>query len=181
MKRFSKYMSFKIEISLIPLLQAITHIFEISEDDHPLKIVGHARDHWWTLDFANAFVSPGVNSRGELVPRPELTPGMALRAVGSGTNIKHFPCWYTVISTRVGIGKTRNCVEIINMDNVLYFFYNIAQRNLNLKIGEKLSVQFAKALLNLHNFNNHLHFPNYLRPSCIIAQSHFVDFSSVRV
>ena len=26
-------------------------------------------------------------------------------------NIKHFPCWYTVISTRVEIGKTRNCVE----------------------------------------------------------------------
>jgi hypothetical protein len=35
-------MSFKIEILLIPLLQAISHIFEISEDDqfdHPLKIV----------------------------------------------------------------------------------------------------------------------------------------------
>ena len=40
MKRFSKYMSYKIEILLIPLLQAISHIFEISEDDHPLKIVG---------------------------------------------------------------------------------------------------------------------------------------------
>jgi hypothetical protein len=46
----------------------VRHIFEISEDDHPLKFVGHARDIWWTLDFANAFVSPGVNSRGELVP-----------------------------------------------------------------------------------------------------------------
>jgi hypothetical protein len=45
MKQFSKYMSFKIEILLMPLLQAISHIFEISEDDHPLKIVGHARDH----------------------------------------------------------------------------------------------------------------------------------------
>jgi hypothetical protein len=31
---------------------------------------GHARDHWWTLNFANAFVSPGVNSRAELVPSP---------------------------------------------------------------------------------------------------------------
>jgi hypothetical protein len=31
-------------------------------------LVTHARDIWWTLDFANAFVSPGVNSRGELVP-----------------------------------------------------------------------------------------------------------------
>jgi hypothetical protein len=30
--------------------------------------VTHARDIWWTLDFPNAFVSPGVNSRGELVP-----------------------------------------------------------------------------------------------------------------
>jgi hypothetical protein len=30
------------------------------------SLVTHARDHWWTLDFAiaNAFVSPGVNSRG---------------------------------------------------------------------------------------------------------------------
>jgi hypothetical protein len=33
----------------------------------PLTVT-HARDHWWTLHFANAFVSPGVNSRGELVP-----------------------------------------------------------------------------------------------------------------
>jgi hypothetical protein len=45
----------------------VRHIFEISEDDHP-RLVTHARDIWWTLDFANAFVSPGVNSRGELVP-----------------------------------------------------------------------------------------------------------------
>jgi hypothetical protein len=45
----------------------VRHIFEISEDDHP-HTVSHARDHWWTLDFANALVSPGVNSRGELVP-----------------------------------------------------------------------------------------------------------------
>jgi hypothetical protein len=29
-------MSFKTEILLIPLLHAISHIFEISEDDHPL-------------------------------------------------------------------------------------------------------------------------------------------------
>jgi hypothetical protein len=27
------------------------------------------------------------------------------------TNIKHFPWWYAVISTRVGNGKARNCVE----------------------------------------------------------------------
>jgi hypothetical protein len=29
-----------------------------------------ARDIWWTLDFASAFLSPGVNSRAELVPSP---------------------------------------------------------------------------------------------------------------
>jgi hypothetical protein len=35
---------------------------------HCLRTVTHARDHWWTLDFANAFVSLCVNSRAELVP-----------------------------------------------------------------------------------------------------------------
>jgi hypothetical protein len=45
----------------------VRHTFEISEDDHP-RTVTHARDIWWTLDFPNAFVSPGVNSRWELVP-----------------------------------------------------------------------------------------------------------------
>ena len=58
----------------------------MTSDDHPPNTepctVTHARDHWWTLNFANAFLSPGVNSRAELVPS-----GMALRAVGSG-NIK---------------------------------------------------------------------------------------------
>ena len=34
MKNFSKYLSFKIEFLLIPLL-AIRHIFEISEEVHP--------------------------------------------------------------------------------------------------------------------------------------------------
>ncbi len=45
---------------------AVRNIFEISDDDHP-SLVTHARNIWWTLDSANAFVSPGVNSRGELV------------------------------------------------------------------------------------------------------------------
>ena len=44
--------------------------------------------NWWTLDFAKAFVSPGVNSRAELVPSPRgITPGTALHAVGSGMNL----------------------------------------------------------------------------------------------
>jgi hypothetical protein len=43
--------------------------FEISEDDHP-SLVTHARDHSWTLDFANAPLTPGVNNLAELVPSP---------------------------------------------------------------------------------------------------------------
>jgi hypothetical protein len=50
-----------------PLFMTVRHIFEITKDDHP-SLVTHARDIWWTLDSANAFVSPGVNSRVELVP-----------------------------------------------------------------------------------------------------------------
>jgi hypothetical protein len=30
------------------------------------SLVTHACNDWWTLDFANAFVSQGVNSRGEI-------------------------------------------------------------------------------------------------------------------
>jgi hypothetical protein len=36
-----------------------------------------ARDIWWTLGFASAFPSPGVNSRTELVPSP-LARGLSL-------------------------------------------------------------------------------------------------------
>jgi hypothetical protein len=49
MKRFSKYLSLKIEILLIPP-HAIRAISEISEEVH---------HHDNILDFANAFVSPG--------------------------------------------------------------------------------------------------------------------------
>jgi hypothetical protein len=59
----------------------VRHIFEISEDDHP-SLVTDARAHWWTLDFANAFVSPGVNSRGELVP----SHGASRRRLGDKTS-----------------------------------------------------------------------------------------------
>jgi hypothetical protein len=46
-----------------PLFITVPHIFEISEDDHPPNDPTPQR---WTLDFANALVSPGVNSRGEI-------------------------------------------------------------------------------------------------------------------
>jgi hypothetical protein len=59
--------NFKLDQSQCSLFMTVRHIFEISEDDRP-RTVTHARDFWWTLDFANAFVSLGVNSRGELIP-----------------------------------------------------------------------------------------------------------------
>jgi hypothetical protein len=53
-----------------PLFMTVRHIFWDQWGWPPTEplTVTHARAHWWTLDFANAFVSPGVNSRGELVP-----------------------------------------------------------------------------------------------------------------
>jgi hypothetical protein len=66
-KRFSKlsYMFFlNIFASFTPGKQPY---FEISEMTTHTPC---ARDIWWTLDFATAFLSPGVNSRAELVPSP---------------------------------------------------------------------------------------------------------------
>ncbi len=34
--------------------------------------------------------------------------------------IKHFPCWYIVISTLVEIGKTRNCVKTLRPSGVVF-------------------------------------------------------------
>jgi hypothetical protein len=90
--------NFKLDQSQCSLFMTVRHIFEISEDDHP-RTVTHARDIWWTLDFANAFVSPGVNSRGELVPSHgvlvlfiRVLVFSTLRAVGSGTRNPQFCC-----------------------------------------------------------------------------------------
>jgi hypothetical protein len=74
--------NFKLDQSQCSLFMTVRHIFEISEDDHP-RLVTHARDIWWTLDFANAFVSPGVNSRGELVP----PHGASRRRLGDYLNL----------------------------------------------------------------------------------------------
>jgi hypothetical protein len=62
-----------------------------SEDDHP-SLVSHARDIWWILDFPNAFVSPGVNSRGELVP----SHGATRRRLGDKE-----PCSYDTSSLTI--------------------------------------------------------------------------------
>jgi hypothetical protein len=57
--------------------------FEISEMTIHTPM-NRARDNWWTLDFASAFLSPGVKSRGELVNSPRT---YARNGVGSGINI----------------------------------------------------------------------------------------------
>ena len=85
------------------ILQAFLHVFFIFSpssfltNSHILKSVrwprthtpmNRARDICWTLDFASAFLSPGVNSRAELVPSPRAYARTALHAVGSG--ITHY-------------------------------------------------------------------------------------------
>ncbi len=58
-----------IFLNLCPFHSWRSAIFlrSVTMTTHRPSLVTHARDIWWTLDFANAFVSPGVNSRGELV------------------------------------------------------------------------------------------------------------------
>ena len=57
------------------LLLIVRHILE-NRNDHP-SLVSHGGRTPGTLDFANAFLFPGVNCRMELLP---------LRAVGTGKN-----------------------------------------------------------------------------------------------
>jgi hypothetical protein len=69
-KRFSKlsYLYFFIFFAFFtPGKQPYFEISDGHPQTHSTSLVS-AHDHWWTLDFANAFVSLGVNSRGELVP-----------------------------------------------------------------------------------------------------------------
>jgi hypothetical protein len=64
--------NFKFDQSVFTIHDS-RHIFEISEDDHPLNTVGHPRprslmNFRLRECFSNAFAFPGVNSRAELVP-----------------------------------------------------------------------------------------------------------------
>jgi hypothetical protein len=61
--------------------------FEISEMTTHTPM-NRARDNWWTLDFASAFLSPGVNSRGELVPSPRAYAGNGAPRRWLGDNLK---------------------------------------------------------------------------------------------
>jgi hypothetical protein len=62
--------------------------------------MNRARDNWWTLDFASAFLSPCVNSRGELVPSPRAYArnGAPRRWLG-GNNLKNW-CDFNLLVER---------------------------------------------------------------------------------
>jgi hypothetical protein len=86
--------------------------FEISEMTTHTPI-NRARDIWWTLDFASAFFSPGVNSRAELVPSPRAYARngaprswlgeyceyqwifIVLTAKGAASHRQVLVCWYS--------------------------------------------------------------------------------------
>jgi hypothetical protein len=78
------------------LFMTVRHIFvrSVRMTTHSTSLVTHARDHWSTLDFANAFVSPGVNSQAELVPssRAYARNGAPFRWLGDKVHAKliHF-------------------------------------------------------------------------------------------
>jgi hypothetical protein len=63
-KRFSK-LSYNYFLYFCLLHSWQTAIFWDPWDDQPTPCT---HDIWWTLDFPSAFLSPGVNSRAELIP-----------------------------------------------------------------------------------------------------------------
>jgi hypothetical protein len=76
-----------------------------------------ARDIWWTLDFASAFLSPGVNSRPELVPSPRAYArnGAPRRWLGKKVNMDKSvsfildinECWNSC-----ACGESQECVNL---------------------------------------------------------------------
>jgi hypothetical protein len=77
----------------------------------PLTVT-HARDHWWTLDFANAFVSPGVNSRAELVPSPYARNGAPRRWLGDySTKTTHEQFFKNIFTWKWYLQKYGNYVQ----------------------------------------------------------------------
>jgi hypothetical protein len=60
----------------------------------PTPLVTHARDHWWTSDFANAFVFLGVITRAELVPSPRANDRNGAERRSHGGDV--YCCIYSV-------------------------------------------------------------------------------------
>jgi hypothetical protein len=80
------------------LFTTVRNIFEINEEDRPpntpTPLVTHARDHWWTSDFANAFVFLGVITRAELVPSPRANDRNGAERRSHGGDV--YCCIYSV-------------------------------------------------------------------------------------
>jgi hypothetical protein len=93
--------------------------FEISEMT-TYTSMNRARDIWWTLDFANACLSPGVNSRAELVPSPRAYArnGAPRRWLGDKLNLaKKLPM--STVKTLVTVNASDNSTFTFT----LYFKY----------------------------------------------------------
>jgi hypothetical protein len=71
------------------LFTTVRYIFWDQWGWSPMNGEPCAHDIWWTLDFASAFLSPGVNSRAELVP----SHGASRRRLGDNVQ------WIRIINT----------------------------------------------------------------------------------
>jgi hypothetical protein len=95
------------------------------------SLVSHAHDHWWTLDFANAFVSPGVNSQGELVPSHDASCRWL------GDNTKHAYVSFQTNPNIIWNGKWRSSTH----------------RNTTLKVSKTMRVLHCRMEHFLHCVN----------------------------
>jgi hypothetical protein len=76
--------NFKFDQLVFAIHDSPPHILRsVRMTTHSTPSVTHAHDHWRTLNFANAFVSPGVSSRAELIPSPR---AYARNGAGSGNS-----------------------------------------------------------------------------------------------
>jgi hypothetical protein len=115
--------------------------FEISEmTTHPKYTVTHARGRWWTSDFANVFLSPGLNSRAELVfPGFKLQGGIFLQII----SFKHEP-----FNFRINPGCLNTAEKRLRMYQIMKIWrgiwISISKTKTCLLIGQKLVKQARK-------------------------------------
>jgi hypothetical protein len=119
--------------------------------------VTHARDIWWTLDFANAFVSQGVNSRGELVP----SHGASRRRLGDNCTYndingrRQVPCVGTFqrvqfVPFLFGSNFKMSAFYYVNIRFFCMFVYTLIKINLL----KKIKICFVSANLLLRWLKN---------------------------
>jgi hypothetical protein len=90
--------NFKFDQSVFAIHDGPPYFWDTTET----RTVTHAGDIWWTLDSANAFVSPGVNSRGELVPSHDASR----RRLGDKYNLVFSSFFYNVCIFRTALWKS---------------------------------------------------------------------------